>query len=169
MFQSTLPVDALGLALLSFWFFWIGASMGSFASAISYRALRGESWIVNQFTRSDERQGGAARSRCPNCDHQLGFMDLVPVLSWIGLRGKCRYCRNPISAIYPLLELISGLTAAIFFCLDGRFAVSLVFAFLIPFVVALGVSVVREPQKVPRSLVVMGLLSLGGMVVLSLV
>lgn len=164
MFESTMPVDALGLALLSFWFFWIGASMGSFASAISYRALRGESWVVNQFT----QEGGAARSRCPNCDHQLGLIDLVPVLSWIGLRGKCRYCRNPISPVYPFLELVSGLMAAIFFVLDGKFVVSIGFSFLIPFVVALGASLAREPQKVPRSLVVMGLLSLGGMVLLSL-
>lgn len=164
MFQSTLPVDALGLALLSFWFFMIGASMGSFASAISYRAMRGESWIVNQFT----PKGGAARSRCPTCDHQLGLFDLVPVLSWIALGGKCRYCRNPISPLYPFLELISGLMAAVFFCWDGRILAALAFAVLIPFVVAFGASVAREPQKVPRSLAVMGLLSIGGMVLLLL-
>jgi len=48
---------------------------------------------------------------CPDCHHQLGFWDLIPVFSWLGLKGKCRYCHKPISPQYPLVEL---LTAALF-------------------------------------------------------
>lgn len=48
------------------------------------------------------------RSMCPNCKHQLGIADLVPVLSWIWLKGKCRYCKKPISAQYPLVELLTA-------------------------------------------------------------
>ena len=51
------------------------------------------------------------RSMCPDCHHTLAAKDLVPVLSWVTLGGKCRYCRKPISGQYPLVELI---TAALF-------------------------------------------------------
>ncbi len=51
------------------------------------------------------------RSMCPNCKHQLSTKDLVPVLSWLWLKGCCRYCRQPISWQYPLVELM---TAALF-------------------------------------------------------
>lgn len=45
------------------------------------------------------------RSFCPSCKHQLGFFDLVPLLSWIFLKARCRYCKKPISIQYPLVEL----------------------------------------------------------------
>ncbi len=48
-------------------------------------------------------------SACPNCNHRLGVLDLVPVFSWLALGGKCRYCRNPISSRYPIIESISAL------------------------------------------------------------
>lgn len=51
------------------------------------------------------------RSMCPQCHHVLAAKDLVPVLSWLLLRGKCRYCHTPISWQYPLVEL---LTATVF-------------------------------------------------------
>jgi prepilin signal peptidase PulO-like enzyme (type II secretory pathway) len=47
---------------------------------------------------------GRGRSMCPVCKHELGAKDLVPLLSWLGLKGKCRYCRKPISGQYPLVE-----------------------------------------------------------------
>ena len=50
------------------------------------------------------------RSRCPKCGGGIAARDNIPVLSWILLRGRCRHCGNPISAMYPLVEL---LTAAI--------------------------------------------------------
>lgn len=47
---------------------------------------------------------------CPSCQHQLSAKDLVPVLSWLSLGGKCRYCRAPISWQYPAVELaLAGL------------------------------------------------------------
>ena len=48
------------------------------------------------------------RSMCPHCKHQLSALDLIPVLSWLGLRGKCRYCKKKISAQYPLVELATA-------------------------------------------------------------
>jgi leader peptidase (prepilin peptidase)/N-methyltransferase len=52
-------------------------------------------------------------SHCPNCNHQLGVLDLFPVFSWLYLRGKCRYCGHPISSRYPIIELISGIAYAL--------------------------------------------------------
>lgn len=44
-------------------------------------------------------------SMCPDCEHRLAAKDLVPVFSWIMLKGKCRYCKKPISWQYPAVEL----------------------------------------------------------------
>ncbi len=49
------------------------------------------------------------RSRCPQCGHQLAWFDNIPLVSWIALRARCRGCHEPISPIYPLLELGIGL------------------------------------------------------------
>ncbi len=48
-------------------------------------------------------------SRCPKCETRLAWYDNIPVFGWILLRGKCRYCRQPISAGYPIVEAITGL------------------------------------------------------------
>jgi prepilin signal peptidase PulO-like enzyme (type II secretory pathway) len=49
------------------------------------------------------------RSICPHCDHILAWNDLVPVFSWLYLKGKCRYCSKSISVQYPLVEIITML------------------------------------------------------------
>ena len=49
------------------------------------------------------------RSRCPKCARQIEWYDNVPMLSWLLLRGRCRGCREPISSLYPSIELIVGL------------------------------------------------------------
>lgn len=76
----------------------VGLCLGSFVNALVWRT-------------HEKLPMAKGRSMCPNCKHTLGARDLVPVLSWLGLGGKCRYCRKPISAQYPLVEL---LTAALF-------------------------------------------------------
>lgn len=52
--------------------------------------------------------GGKERSQCTSCHHQLAWYDLIPVFSWILLKGKCRYCHNNISIQYPLIELANA-------------------------------------------------------------
>jgi len=49
------------------------------------------------------------RSRCPSCGHQLAWFENIPLFSWIALRARCRCCDEPISAIYPAVELLVGL------------------------------------------------------------
>ncbi len=74
----------------------LGLLVGSFSNVLIWRLPRGESIAFPP-------------SHCPNCDHRLGVPDLVPVLSWLSLGGKCRYCRAPIKARYPVVELLTGL------------------------------------------------------------
>ncbi len=50
------------------------------------------------------------KSFCPNCNHKLSFLDLFPVLSYIFLRGRCRYCKSKISIRYPLIEILTGIS-----------------------------------------------------------
>lgn len=47
-------------------------------------------------------------SYCPNCNHKLGFIDLIPVFSYIFLGAKCRYCKEKIRPRYFILEILSG-------------------------------------------------------------
>ena len=49
------------------------------------------------------------RSFCPNCNHKLGFWDMIPIFSYIAFRGKCRYCGEKIRIRYLILEVLSGL------------------------------------------------------------
>ena len=49
------------------------------------------------------------RSHCPKCNHTLTTIDLIPVISYLLLRGKCRRCKAPISPFYPIIELITGI------------------------------------------------------------
>ena len=76
-----------------------GAIFGSFLNVVAYRLPRGESL-------------SRPRSRCPQCQTPIKPYDNVPVLSWLALRGRCRTCRAPISARYPLVEAVTGFLCA---------------------------------------------------------
>ena len=73
-----------------------GAVMGSFLNCAAWRVARGESFV-------------RGRSRCPACGHVLSAAELVPVLSWLLQRGRCRACKTRISSRYPLTELFFAL------------------------------------------------------------
>ncbi len=103
--------DPVLLGLLYAYVVMIGACEGSFASAVSYRVARGQSWILADKKKSRQKSG-AARSACPVCGHQLAWFDLIPVVSWCASIGRCRYCRSPISARYPVIELIGAFVLA---------------------------------------------------------
>jgi prepilin signal peptidase PulO-like enzyme (type II secretory pathway) len=77
----------------------LGAGLGSFASALAYRIPRDISWT------------GRERSRCTSCNTTLTARDLVPILSWVMHRGKCRHCHAPVPRRYPLTELTAALMA----------------------------------------------------------
>ncbi len=54
------------------------------------------------------------RSFCPNCHHKLGFLDLIPVLSYVFLGGKCRYCKQKIRSRYIIFEVLTGIVFVLF-------------------------------------------------------
>ncbi len=85
-----------------------GLVFGSFVTLASYRLPLGEDIIVKP-------------SRCPKCEKKLGFRDLWPVLSWVCSKGRCRHCRAPVSARYPLTEIA---TAALFLLIYARYGVT---------------------------------------------
>ncbi|MEX2672529.1 MAG: prepilin peptidase [Phycisphaeraceae bacterium] len=72
-----------------------GGCVGSFLNVVVYRLPRGESIV-------------SPPSACPRCGHKLAAYDNVPVLGWLWLRGKCRYCAQPISPEYPIVEAIAA-------------------------------------------------------------
>ncbi|MBV8984120.1 MAG: prepilin peptidase [Acidimicrobiia bacterium] len=94
-----------------------GLAVGSFLNVVIYRVPRKES-VVHP------------RSRCPGCGTQLAERDNIPVVSWVLLHGKCRTCGEPISARYPLVELLTAalfVTAALRFGLDWVLPAYLIF------------------------------------------
>lgn len=80
--------------------FVFGAVIGSFLNAVIWRLRTKESFV-------------RGRSYCPHCRHTLSPADLVPVLSYLFLRGRCRYCRVSISIQYAAVEIAVGLLFAL--------------------------------------------------------
>lgn len=70
--------------------------------------------------RLEQKKSLAGRSLCPHCKHSLAWVDLFPVLSFILLQGKCRYCKKKISWQYPLVELSTAVMFVLIF-LQGSF------------------------------------------------
>jgi len=63
------------------------------------------------------------RSACPHCGHKITAMENIPVISWLALGGKCRSCKAPISARYPIIELLTaGLSASMVYHLGFGYA-----------------------------------------------
>ncbi len=85
--------------------FIFGLIIGSFLNCVIYRL--------------EIEKSVTGRSFCPDCKHTLYWYDLIPVLSFIGLRGKCRYCGKKISWQYPIVEIS---TALIFLLIFNFFA-----------------------------------------------
>ena len=86
-------------AVLALLFLVLGSCVGSFLNVCMYRIARGLSVLY-------------PRSSCPRCGAAIRLWDNVPVLGWLILLGKCRHCRLPISARYPIVELTVGLLFA---------------------------------------------------------
>lgn len=86
--------------ILFTYLFILGAAMGSFAGAVSWRLAKGRDFVRE-------------RSECEHCHHVLGWYDLVPVISWLWLRGRCRYCKKPIGTTPLILELGVGAAFAV--------------------------------------------------------
>ncbi len=108
------------LFVLFTYLFILGAIVGSFLNALIDRLETKESMVFS------------TRSHCDSCGHVLGVWDLIPVVSWLLLRGRCRYCQARISIQNPLVEIATGMLFVITFLWAGVLAGSdnvLVFVF----------------------------------------
>ena len=93
---------SLNTVMAGVWIFVLGACVGSFLNVVIYRLPAGLAL-------------SHPPSRCPACGTELAARDNIPILGWILLRGRCRYCSEPISPRYPLIETIAGLMFLILF------------------------------------------------------
>lgn len=84
--------------LLTFAF---GAALGSFINVVVLRGIKGTPL--------------SGRSACPHCGNELSWQELIPIISFIFQRGRCRTCGAPISVQYPIIELVAGLGAMALF------------------------------------------------------
>lgn len=92
--------------LFCIFFLLLGMILGSFYNVVGWRLPKGESIIYPP-------------SHCPNCNHQLKILDLIPVFSFIFQRGKCRYCKNKIAWYYPVFEFLCGIVFMLCYLVFG--------------------------------------------------
>lgn len=106
--------------------FLYGIVIGSFLNVCIYRIPKGESIVK-------------VRSHCMNCGYQLKWYDLVPLFSFLFLRGRCRKCRQKISVQYPVIELLNGVLYCMIFAVYGVSVNALLYALLASALIALSV------------------------------
>lgn len=87
-------------------FFILGLFMGSFYTVIGLRSPKHENYLTG-------------RSYCDKCKHTLSFLDMIPVISFVLLRGKCRYCKEKIDPLSTYMELFTGVLFALSYAIFG--------------------------------------------------
>jgi len=75
--------------------FIFGTIVGSFLSVVILRSIAGEDWV-------------SGRSHCDSCQNIIAWYDNIPLISFIVLSGKCRYCKEPILPLHPMVEMLTG-------------------------------------------------------------
>ncbi|MCY6354163.1 prepilin peptidase [Clostridium sp. ZS2-4] len=129
----------------------MGLVIGSFLNVCIYRIPRNEYIIFPE-------------PRCTNCSTKLKPWDLIPVLSYLLLKGRCRYCGNKISFMYPIVEI---LTTIVFEILYFKYDIGIIFfiyAFMTSILIVMAF-IESEHMIIPNSIVVIGVLA-GGCVVI---
>lgn len=121
--------------------FLLGTIIGSFLNVCIYRIPKDESIIF-------------PGSHCANCSTPLKWYDLIPVLSFLFLRGKCRYCGDKISLQYPVIELLSGIIFLIFYYRLGLNIDFIYYTFLFSIFIIIVLIDCRH-QIIPNSLVLL--------------
>lgn len=99
----------------------LGLVMGSFYNVVGLRLPKKESLI---------KPG----SHCPNCNHKLKWYENIPIISFLLLNGKCKDCKEPISLIYPFIELLTGIMFLLSYWLFGfteNFFIAIIIASLV--------------------------------------
>lgn len=103
-----------------------GITIGSFLNVLILRVPAHENFITK-------------RSHCMNCNTELHWYELIPVFSWLFLKGKCRTCKSKISIQYPIIEAANGLLYVVVFLVKGLNVESLLYCLLCSALLALSV------------------------------
>lgn len=114
------------IAVMYVFAFLFGIVVGSFLNVCIYRIPKHESIVTE-------------RSHCMNCGYQLKWYDLVPLFSWLFLRGRCRKCKTKISKQYPIVEASNGLLYLLIFYVNGWNVVSILYCAMASTLLALSV------------------------------
>lgn len=133
-----------GMAFLYAFVFILGLVIGSFINVLIYRIPMGKSVVT-------------PASSCTGCGKRLAAFELIPVFSFVFLKGRCRHCGAPISFRYPLVEL---LTAVIYVVLFSKFGFSVPFvsyAFLMLILIAV-FFIDTDHRIIPDELVIAGII-----------
>lgn len=130
--------------------FLFGLIIGSFTNVCIYRIPLGKSVVVPP-------------SACTGCGKRLTAPDLVPVLSYVFLRGRCRHCGAPISPRYPLIELLTAVVFTALFVKYGFTIPFIAFAFLMTILISV-FFIDLDHRIIPDELVIAGII--GGVALL---
>ena len=125
--------------------FILGASLGSFLNVVVYRLPAGLSVLWPP-------------SRCPRCLNRLKAYDNVPVMGWLWLKGRCRYCKNTISSRYPVVEALTGIIFLIVFWVFQFSILTIGYWFFCSWLLALSL-IDWDTMTLPNSLTKSGLIA----------
>lgn len=150
----------------------LGLLVGSFLNVVILRlperlahAWRSEAQDILELdaTPAEPAPPGLVRepSHCPHCKHRLSALDNIPLLSWLLLRGRCRYCKAPISVQYPLVELLTAIASALVvwrFGAGQTALAGLVFTWMLVALAGIDVRTQLLPDQITYPLLWLGLL-----------
>jgi len=102
----------------------LGSCLGSFFSAYIYRYPRGISMIDKH-------------SKCVQCNHDLNWYDLIPIISWLLLRGKCRYCKTKIAITYLINELVGAAIFGTIFIITDSLYLTIIYGSFLSIIITL--------------------------------
>ncbi|MGB5822448.1 MAG: prepilin peptidase [Proteocatella sp.] len=117
-----------------------GACIGSFLNVVIYR-------VPNEISIAK------GRSYCPKCNTQIRNCDLIPIASYLKLKGRCRQCSEKISSRYPFVELFTGLIAVMVFMVKGFTMIS-VTVFIVSAILIAITMIDFDTMTIPNGLVV---------------
>lgn len=130
-----------------------GLAFGSFAGALAWRLHTKRNFTTD-------------RSECEHCHHKLGVLDLIPIVSWLSLHGKCRYCKKPIGSLTFFTELGMGAAFLVsYLCWPMGLATwqgDVLFGLWLVYLVLLGILLVYDvrwgllPDKITYPLIALG-------------